>query len=182
MGKRLQGCFSLSECCRTSPIHDRQLWKEGPTLPSGLGFIPSSASGFTPGPSGIGCGGSCTPGMLQEGRQSFSISLVGQPSFPTTLPQDPPLPAGLSRSLGTLPGPATFSGALLEAGVDGASSPPCREPAGCCNSSASQQLATGQPRQGRAAGLGVLCNVSTPQQAAGPRLKGECCKPLGQLI
>lgn len=134
------------------------------------------------GPLGQDVVGSAPLGSLQEGRQSFSVHPVGQPSFPHHSPSRPPLPAGLSRSLGILPGPATSAGALLEAGVDGASSPPCRELAGYCNSLASQQLAAGQSRRGREAGPGVLSNMSTLQQSVRPRLKGECCKPVERLM
>lgn len=154
-------------------------------LRSYLGFVGSSG-GISPGPPWDGMWWILHPWGVaplsccsSRGRASPSL-LWGSPPSHTTVPQEPPLPAGLSRSLGTLPGPATSPGALPEAGVDGASSPLCWEPASCC--SASQQLAVGQPWQGRGAGPGVLCNVSTPQQAVRPRLKGECCKPAERLM
>lgn len=121
------------------------------------------------------------PCCRRGGRASPSL-LWGSPASSATVPQGPPSPAGLSRSLRTLPRPATSASALLEAMVDGAFSPSCREVACCCDSSASQQPPMGQPRWGRGAGPAVLCNVSTPQQAVGPRLKGECCKLVERLM
>ena len=135
--KRLRGCFSLGEHCRTSPIHDRQLWKEGSTFPSGLTWncswfswniyprAPWDKTWWLPHPWGTAPLACCGRG----GRASPSL-LWGSPPSPATVPQEPHLTAGLSRSLGTLPGPATSSGVLREAGVDGASSLPCRELAG----------------------------------------------------
>lgn len=76
-----------------------------------LGFS-SSFNGYLPqhilvqdmvAPAPLGCS---PAGLLPEGRLSFSNPPEG-PSFPCHAPLRATLPAGLNRSSGTLPGPAT---------------------------------------------------------------------------
>lgn len=112
----------------------------------------------------------CSPAsLLPEGRLSFSSPLEGS-SFPLPCSLKSHSTSRLESVLGDPSWSCHLLSALPGTWVGGASSPP-----GCCNSSAFQQLASGQSREERGEGPRILCNVSTPHQAAGPRLKGESC-------